>query len=184
MGGENKSDEPPRNRIVAYASRKRLSERTRSRLLTLSEKDGLALFLFIKDLGCGENHTKDLLDWVEEIATRDECRFEDVLTGKTVSAARTVRGTRSDRLKAVKLALRKIRYPRLSRLEEDAKATIRALDLPRAIKVSFPEHFEGNGVTLTLKADNTADLEELVAQLQKLVAEGSFDPVFEVADDL
>lgn len=183
MGRTNKDNQTLQNRIVEYASRKRLSERTGSRLLTLSEKDGLAFFYCLEDLGCGENHTKDLLDWVEEIAIRDECRLEDVLNGEAVSRARAVRGTRNDRLKAVKRALRKVRYPRLTRLEEDAKATIRALDLPRSMKVSFPDHFEGNGVTLTLEAANTAELAELVGQLQKLVAQGSFDPVFNVVGD-
>ena len=170
--------------IAAYAQRKRLSSTTLARWQAWPAADQAALLSLLQDLQCGENHLKDVLDWFEEIAARDEQTVADILERRELRSARTAPGSRRDKLKAVKTVLRKIRYPRLTRLEENVRQTVRALDLGRAGQVSFPPDFEGDEVTLTLTVRNVHELRDVLSQLQQRLDDGRFQHVFDALDEV
>ena len=171
-------------RIAAYAQRKRLSGTTLARWQAWPATDQAALFSLLQDLQCGENHLKDLLDWLEEIAARDEQSVTDILERRELRSARTTPGSRHDKLKAVKTMLRKIRYPRLTRLEENVRQAVKALDLGRVGQVSFPPDFEGDEVTLTLTVRNVHELRDVLSQLQQRLEDSRFQRVFEALDEV
>ena len=80
--------------------------------------------------------------------------------------------------------LRKIRYPRLTRLEENVRQAVKALDLGRTVQVSFPSDFEGDEVTLTLTVRNVHELRDALAQLQQRLSDGRFQRVFDALDEV
>lgn len=170
--------------IAAYAQRKRLSGTTLARWQAWPGTDQAALFFLLQDLQCGENHLKDLLDWLEEIAVRDEWTIADILERRELRRARATPGSRNDKLKAVKTVLRKIRYPRLTRLEENVRQAVKALDLDRTGQVSFPSDFEGDEVTVTLTARNVHELRDGLSQLQQRLDDGRFQCVFDALDEV
>ena len=170
--------------IAAYAQRKRLSGTTLARWQAWPGTDRAALLFLLQDLQCGENHLKDLLDWLEEIAARDEQTIADILERRELRRARATPGSRNDKLKAVKTALRKIRYPRLTRLEENVRQAVKALDLGRAGQVSFPPDFEGDEVTVTLTARDVHALQDGLSQLQQRLDDGRFQRVFDALDEV
>ncbi len=176
-------DEPARQ-IADYAQRKRLSGPTLARWQAWPETDQAALFSLLQDLQCGENHLKDLLDWFEEIAARDEQTVADILERRELRSARATPGSRHDKLKAVKTALRKLRYPRLTRLEENVRQAVKALDLGRTGRVSFPSDFEGDEVTLTLTVRNVHELQDGLSRLQQRLDDGRFQRVFDALDEV
>lgn len=170
--------------IAAYAQRKRLGGTTLARWQAWPAADQAALFSLLQDLQCGENHLKDVLDWSEEIAARDEQTVADILEQRELRSARATPGSRHDKLKAVKTVLRKIRYPRLTRLEENVRQAVKALDLGRAGQVSFPPDFEGDEVTLTLTVRNVHELRDVLSQLQQRLDDGRFQRVFDALDEV
>ncbi len=170
--------------LAAYAQRKRLSATTLARWQAWQDADRAALFSLLQDLQCSENHLKDLLDWLEEIALRDGEAIADILEQKTLRRARATRGSRNDRLKAIKAVLRKRRYPRLTRLEENTRQAVKALDLGRPVQISFPPDFEGDEVTVTLTARNVQELQDRLAQLQQRLTDGRFQRVFDALDEV
>ena len=170
--------------IAAYARRKRLSATTLARWQAWPETDRAALFSLLQDLQCGENHLKDLLDWLEEIAARDEQTVADMLERREIRGARATAGSRHDKLKAVKTVLRKLRYPRLTRLEENVRQAVKALDLGRTEQVSFPADFEGDEVTVSLTARNVHELRDGLARLQQRLDDGRFQRVFDALDEV
>ena len=170
--------------IAAYAQRKHLSGTTLARWQAWPAADQAALLSLLQDLQCGENHLKDVLDWFEEIAARDEQTVADILERRELRSARATPGSRRDKLKAVKTVLRKIRYPRLTRLEENVRQAVKALDLGRAGQVSFPPDFEGDEVTLTLTVRNVHEFRDVLSQLQQRLDDGRFQHVFDALDEV
>lgn len=171
-------------RIAAYARRKRLSDTTLARWQAWPATDRAALFSLLQDLQCGENHLKDLLDWFEEIAARDERTVADILEQRELRSARATPGSRHDKLKAVKTALRKLRYPHLTRLEENVRQAVKALNLGRTGQLSFPPDFEGDEVTLTLTVRNVHELQDGLSRLQQRLDDGRFQRVFDALDEV
>lgn len=170
--------------VVAYAQAKRLHPQTLGRWQAWTEPDQGALWELVQELQLGENHLRDFLDWCEEIILRDGGTIADLLAHPTLQQPFRAKLGRNDKLKAVKDALRKMRYPRLSRLEEDLRAAVKALDLGRRVQVSFPPSFEGEDITIEIKARNIKELSDSLARLGQRVDEGMMQRLFELLDQV
>ena len=172
----------PTDPVAAYARQKRFSAATLARWQAWPAEGRAALLSLVCDLRCGENHVKDLLDWLTDIARRDACGVAEVLARPAIHAARTGSASRNDRLKAVKAALRRLRFPRLTRLEDQVHQAVRALDLGRSVQVSFPPNFEGDELTISLTARSADELRAQCARLNDRLADGGFARLFAALD--
>ena len=172
------------NELAIYAQEKRLSVQTLQRWQSWSEEDQAALFPVAKELQLNENQLRDFLDWLEEIVARDGVTVRDVLGRSELQRHLEAKLSRNDKLKAVKEGLRKVRYPRLSQLEDDLRAALNVLDLGNQVRVSFPPALEGNEITLEIKARNVQELSESLAQVQQKLADGSLQRVFTLLDEV
>lgn len=168
--------------VTAYAQEKHLHTQTLARWQAWQEDDQAAFLALAQDLQLGENHLRDFLNWLEEIAVRDGGTIRDLLARPEVRRPLDAKLARNDKLKAVKDALRKVRYPRLSRLEEDLRAAVKALDLSGRVRVSFPPAYEGDEVTVEIKARNVKELGDSLARLRQRLDEGTFQQVFDLLD--
>jgi hypothetical protein len=72
---------------------------------------------------------------------------------------------RGDRLKRVKEQVRRLRFPRLSRLEDAIETKIRELRLYPHIKLSVPPGLEGASLRVEFTAKGRDELNSLVAKL-------------------
>jgi hypothetical protein len=172
------------DQLIAYAHEKHLSAQTLQRWQSWSEEDQSALFLLAKELQLNENQLRDFLDWLEEIVARDSVTVRGILARTELQRPLEAKLSRNDKLKAVKEALRKIRYPRLSQLEDDLRAAIKALDLGDRVRVSFPLALEGNEITLEIKTRNVQEIRDSLTQLQQRLEDGSLQRVFELLDEV
>jgi hypothetical protein len=152
-------------RIRAYTSRRGYSGAATQRWLRLAPPDGDALLQLAMELRLGEHQLRDLWEWAEEIAGRDALALHQVLASGPIVAARARDLGRNDKLKAIKAALRRARFPQLAALEERLAALIRSLRLPRQVHVHLPEYLEGNDVRIEIVADNAAALRDAAAAL-------------------
>jgi hypothetical protein len=175
---------PLAEQVAAYAQEKHLHAQTLARWQAWREDDQAAFLALAQDLQLGENHLRDFLDWLEEIAVRDGGTIRDLLARPEVRRPLDAKLARNDKLKAVKDALRKVRYPRLSRLEEDLRAAVKALDLGGRVRVSFPPAYEGDEVTVEIKARNVKELGDSLARLRQRLDEGTFQQVFDLLDQV
>ncbi len=174
----------PMEQITTYAQQKHLSEATLARWLAWPETDQAALGEFVQELQLGENHLRDFLDWCEEIVLRDGGTAADLLSRPELRQPLAAKLGRNDKLKIIKEALRKIRYPRLSRLEEDLHAAVKALDLGGRVQVSFPPSLEGDEITVSIKARNTKELQDSVEQLRERLGNGAIQQLFSLLDQV
>ncbi len=172
------------DQLIAYAQDKRLSAQTLQRWQAWPEEEQAAFFPIAKELQLNENQLRDFLDWLEEIVARDGVMVRDVLSRAELQRPLESKLSRNDKLKTVKEALRKIRYPRLSQLEDDLRAVIKALDLGDRVRVSFPPALEGNDVTFEIKARNLEEVKDRLALLQQKLEDGSLRRVFDLLDEV
>ncbi len=170
--------------LDTYAREKRLSPHTLARWRAWSEEDQGALFAMAHVLQLGENHLRDFLDWLEEITTRDGGTIQELLARAEIAQPLRSTLSRNDKLKAVKEAVRRIRYPRLSRLEEELRASVKALDLGNRIQLSFPPTLEGEEITVEITARDPRELLDHLDRLQQRVADGSLRRLFALFDEV
>ncbi|MGH7845555.1 MAG: hypothetical protein ACREQW_10355 [Candidatus Binatia bacterium] len=174
------SMDPP---SLDYARAKGFHEATIKRLASLAQGDQHAFMGIVGALGASENHARDLLDWLQEIALRDGITMKDVLAQEALDAIVTdPRLGRNDKLKRVKQELRKMRFPRLSRIETEITKRIQALKLKPQAQVAVPVGLEGGFLTLQLKARSYQELRQLLAELAEAAEKTEVREIFELLD--
>lgn len=147
-----------RQEAEAWCRAKHYRERTIGRLLSLSEADGQALWALLRELRLGENQLRDLWEWAEEIASRDGRSLHEVVVCEEIQTVLRRRLSRNDRLRLVRQALRRRRFPRLAAAEEDLQGLLRRASLPPEVQVRLPANLEGDEVQVVVSARNPAAL--------------------------
>jgi hypothetical protein len=133
----------------------------------------VALAKLALDLKISENHLRDLMDWSEEIALRDGVSIAVIFAGKGVDDIATdPRLGRADKVKRIKEFLRRLRFPRLARTEDEIHSKIRAFKLQPEILVTVPPGLEGGRLQIEFRVTNQQDFKRLASKLAA-VAESS-----------
>jgi hypothetical protein len=153
--------------VRAYAAEKHFGAATIERWLALPPPSRDALLELTERLRLGENQFRDVLDDLTAIAARQSTTIAAIVASADVAAVLARGQGRNESVKALKVALRRLRYPQLAAAERRLRALTRALRLPAGVDVALPENLEGDAVTMTLRGRSAA---ELRAQARSLVA--------------
>ena len=165
--------------IRDYARGRGFHRQTLERWLGWEEADRDVLAAIAADLKASENHLRDMMDWLEEIALRDDAKIHEVLASPAIEAIRTdPRLGRADKLKRIKEQLRRRRFPRLAALEDSLAATIKALRLPAGIRLSASPGLEGGRLRVEFDAESTTELRELSERLSAATATDEMAEIF------
>jgi hypothetical protein len=165
--------------ILEYCREKNYRKQIVDRWLALPEEDRSALLELAVGLKLGENHFRDFFDWLEEIALRDGTTPCNVLKGQPLAAILSdPRLGRSDRLKRSKEELRRIRFPRMARIEDEIQKRLRELELKPHLRISVPPALEGEGLTVQVKAASYEELKQLVEHLREALERDSMKEIF------
>jgi len=156
-------DSPPG--LAALAAERRYSAATLARWQQLPARDAEALRALATELRPSENQLRDLWEWAADVATRDDVPLATVLAHESLVAVRRRPLARSEKLKLVKAALRRLRYPRLAAAELELATRVGALALPRGARVEFPPFLEGDDVHVSFVARSAAEWEAIARAL-------------------
>jgi hypothetical protein len=166
-----------------YARAKGFHEQTVKRLMSLPEEDQRILMEMVIALKIGQNHIRDLLDWLDEIALRDGGSIATILARATFCEIVTdPRLGRNDKLKRVKEELRRLRFPRLSQIETEIASRIQALKLGPHTQLASPLGLEGGFLTVQLKAASYDELKRLVSGLAQAVDTSEVKEIFDLLE--
>jgi hypothetical protein len=165
--------------IHEYARSKSFHRHTLERWLQWDEADGQALFRIACALKLGENHLRDLLDWLEEIALRDGTAAHEVLLSPAIIEAETdPRLGRADKVKRIKDGIRRLRFPRLTGLEDAIRERIQELKLQPEIRLSVPPGLEGGTLHVEFRISGPADLKVLAGKLLEAAEAEPLEQIF------
>jgi hypothetical protein len=141
-----------------FAAERKYGATTLERWACLQADDAAAILGLVQELRPSENQLRDLWDWIEEIAARDRVAPAQVLASAPVTAARRRDVGRNDKLRLLKTALRRLRFPQLTAAEDRIADLIATLGLPRHVRVVVPEQLEGDSVRIEITAASAATL--------------------------
>ena len=165
--------------IQTYCRLKGFHRQTEERWLGLTEADGEALFGLVRELKPGENHFKDLLDWLEEIALRDGVGVAQLLNADSFARITSdPRLGRNDKLKRLKEELWRRRFPRLAHIEMEIQRRIREMKLDPQLSISVPVGLEGGGVTIKIQATGYAELKRLGTEAARVAETDAMKEIF------
>jgi hypothetical protein len=138
-----------------------------------------ALLRLAIPLKLGENHLRDLMDWLEEIALRDQTKIAEVLARKSITEVEShPRLGRADKLKRIKEEIRRLRFPRLAQVEDSIRVRIRELKLHPQIRISVPPGLEGGRLQVEFSASSADDLLAVIAKLADAAGKDALREIF------
>jgi hypothetical protein len=166
------------SQVRTYASEKRLGAAVLERWLTQPPADRDALLELAAQLRLGENQLRDVLDDLAAIGARRKCGLAAVLGIDEVRAVLARHLGRNEAIRALKRALRRLRYPQLSAAEQGLAQRVRALRLPAGVRVDLPENLEGEHIAVTLRASSAAELRAQADAVAAALGAGTVDEMF------
>jgi hypothetical protein len=171
----------PEAKIREYAKTKGFHPQTVARWLNLAPADSAALYRLAFGLKIGENHLRDIMGWLEEIALRDQSPIERLLADRTITEIETdPRLGRADKLKRIKEQVRRWRFPRLAETEDAIYARIQELKLSPEIRLTLPPGLEGGRVQVEFAASSQDELQRLVAKLAEAKEKDAVREIFDL----
>jgi len=165
--------------IREYAEERGFHPRTLARWIAWHQADRKALHRLAIGLKIGENHLRDLMDWLEEISLRDGSPIGEILEAKALTDIETdPRLGRADKLKRIKEQVRRRRFPRLAQTEDSIRARIQELKLPPAIRLSAPPGLEGGRLHVEFAASSQDEMKRGIEKLAEAAAQDSVGEIF------
>ena len=164
--------------ITNYGRERGIHAQAAQRWLALGEADQHAMLRLARNLRLGGNHFNDFLDWCVEISLRDGCSIASIIDGGDLAPTLAdSRMGRNDRLKHAKEALRRLRYPRLTRVEDEVRRRLRSLKLDPRIRITVAPGLEG-GLKVELQAGGVEALAGLAREVESLAENETAREVF------
>lgn len=169
--------------IRSFADQRRYRATTVDRWLALAVTDAAALLDVAEPLRLGENQLCDLWGWLDEIATRDATSLAAVLNSPALAKALQSKVGRNDKIKLLKTALRRLRYPQLVEVEDRLAALIRHLALPREVRVSVPDFLEGDTLRVEITVRDATALQAAAGALLRAAEQPSCAAIFRLLEE-
>ena len=167
--------------IREYAKEKSFHPQTLARWLAWEQLDRDALCRLALSLKIGENHLRDLMDWLEEISLRDGLQVREILGDQALADLETnPRLGRAYKLKRIKDQVRRRRYPRLAQTEDSIRARIQELGLHPAIRLSVPAGLEGGRLRVEFDASSQDELTRSMAKLAEATGKEAVREIFDL----
>ena len=167
------------DQVREYAKARGFHPGTLTRWLGWEPPASAALCRLALALKIGENHLRDLMDWLEEIALRDGRAIDTILADRVIADIQTdPRLGRADKLKRIKEEVRRQRFPRLAQIEDALRARIAALKLQPEITLSAPIGLEGGRLRVEFSASSQQELKRLAAKLADAADQEAIREVF------
>jgi len=132
-------------------------------------------------LKIGENHLRDLMDWLEEISLRDGLPVHQILGNGAVGDVESdPRLGRADKLKRIKEQVRRLRFPRLAQTEDSIRARIQELKLQPEIRLTVPAGLEGGRLRIEFDVSSEEELQRLITKLADLRGKEAVREIFDL----
>lgn len=126
-----------------------------------------ALLGAVTGLKLGENKLRQCLEMAEEIAQRDQLSLGQLFDSETFALLREKeRRNSSERTELFRKALRSLRYPELTREEEQFQRLRKKLVLPPSVSLEPPEFFEGDTLKVAFRFRSPGELKLILEKLE------------------
>lgn len=123
----------------------------------------------LRSLNTGLNNQRELLELIVELAIIEGTSVSRVLAGQDIAPILAEDDSPlPQRVQRLRQALKKKRYPELSKAEDAFHRAVKALKVDSAIGLQPPRFFEGKTFRLTLSVNSRRQLKSLLPDLEKI----------------
>ncbi len=134
------------------------------RLASLEGEERLPLVRLLEELRASVSAGREVFELCCELARRDEVSIAQVLLEPSVKEALELKGKAGAR--GLLEALRSMRYPELGKLKKRAESLLRKGELPREIKLDWPQALEQDSLRAELRFASPEELESAARRLE------------------
>jgi hypothetical protein len=151
--------------IRDLAAERRLPPSHLKHWLAMDSPSRAAFFDIARALRLRTGQLVTALDTLDEIAVRDHVTIAAILDRPELRRIAKAPGSAPSRATAMLQALRTLRYPRLRKMQEQLRAEVSALKLPRSISLDLPTDLGSDELTVSLRVRSAAELAQLLEVL-------------------
>jgi len=135
----------------------------------------------LQTLKPGVNKCRDLLELIDETASRDALAPADLLGRVPIGEAlRNEGASAGDRYQAVHRILFQWRYPNLARLRSDVRRALEQMKLDPCIRLRVPENFESDELKVEFPFQSREEFARRVEQLFRLTDATALDDLLNI----
>ncbi|MCZ6527666.1 MAG: ParB/RepB/Spo0J family partition protein, partial [Candidatus Dadabacteria bacterium] len=116
------------------------------------------------------NESRQVIANIEEITLRDQKSAIEVINDLENAMDDNKKGKNE-----LRQHLKRIRYPALSKVEEEYKRQVNNLNLPREVNLIVNQYFEGNDIELRLKVKSPEEFSKILASLEDSLQSGGIE---------
>ncbi len=125
------------------------------RLAEMHREDADAVALLFSRIPMGLNKQREVLQHLSEIGARDDISVKSLLAD-VINKLELNSSNQDGNLKSqmIRSYLKKMRYPRLVKVEKNFNQMVRELDIGKHIRIIPPLNFEGTAYSMTIRFDS------------------------------
>ena len=132
------------------------------------------------ELKLNQNKQREICSHLKEIAHREKRSTQEILLSEGIPEVLADKDLDNlQKTRAVRLNLRRRRFPNLSLSEESFQRNLRKLNLGSRISLLPPEYFEGTSLKLSLSFKNETELKEQIDILNKALTNPHLTKIFQ-----
>jgi hypothetical protein len=149
------------------AAARRIPASQLARWLAMDEASRAALLEIARALRLRTGQLVTAIDLLEEVAVREHLTVAEILDRPEIRRIAGGPGSAPSRAGALLEALRSLRYPRLKKMQQQLRAEVFALKLPRGISLDLPKELGSDEVTVSLRVRSAAELAHVLEALER-----------------
>jgi ParB family chromosome partitioning protein len=136
-------------------------------------------------LPLGQNKREEILQDLVEISRRDDVIIEEILGDPEIQKTLNSRKLSPfQKAEKIRLALRKIRFPRLSSRQESFERSLKKVHWPEEIGLKPSAFFEEDSLALTFRFKNKKEFQARVSKLQELASQPELSQILKKPSDV
>jgi len=147
------------------------------RLLKLPAPERIKIYPFLRQLPFTTSQQFEVLEYIQEISLRDNIPVQNIFSDPLILTILDQDQDQRQKALAVRIYLRKKRYPRLTALENKFAQEKKNLQLPEHLELYAPAHFEHGNYKFELKFANFSEFKQKVNFLHKLAENQKFQTI-------
>ncbi|HPQ80222.1 MAG TPA: ParB N-terminal domain-containing protein [bacterium] len=168
--------EPMKNHVVMSD----LALSSAARIAEFSPSTQQSLLPVLAHIRPSTNKLNELLSLIREISARDGCTVEEILSRyQLLQVVADVNTAPTDKLRALRQALRGLRLPQLSERQKQLASLIDSLNLPESAKLSADPYFENQKMKLEYQFSQPEELTHLINKIQEAFSRQQWHQIFD-----
>ena len=124
------------------------------------------------------NETRDVIKEIQEHAPRNKRSVEEI-----IDQIEHKIGQGDARTDLFRRELKLMRYPMLTRVEEEFKDCLKSLNVPKDLTIHHPPFFEGNYIEIRMRIESTQRLSEIFSYFESVLKKGLIDKLLGIVKE-